>query len=112
MDTDDEPRESTLVRRHKPALPNLANLPGEPREVHGFGRLLYGTDHTGSIFQAHPFPLAAPFAFARRGLFLRALCSASFAGTWLFILSAQVAAKPHNQSTLLKGISLECWLRL
>src|SRR5215467_5358349 len=29
----------------QPALPNLANLPGEPREVHGFGGLLYGTDH-------------------------------------------------------------------
>src|SRR5215471_17309386 len=68
MDTEDEPRESTLGRsadsrrvaqaRHRhgrdeceqvlgappqPALSNLANLPGEPREVHGFGRLLYGT---------------------------------------------------------------------
>jgi hypothetical protein len=34
-----------LVRRHNPPSQTWRTFLGEPREVHGFGRLLYGTDH-------------------------------------------------------------------
>jgi hypothetical protein len=33
-----------LVRRQQAALPNLADLSGQPREVHRIRRLFYGAD--------------------------------------------------------------------
>jgi hypothetical protein len=55
----------------------------------------------GSIFQAHPFPFSAPFAWTRLQSSPRWDPGNAFlAWTYLFILSAQVEAKSRNRKVL------------